>query len=316
MESYNMAQWAIFFYIYCLFGWIWESCYVSIMTRKIVNRGFLHGPWIPLYGTGSIMALFLTLPIRDSIVKIYFAGLLGATALEYVTGWVMETIFKVKYWDYSNQKIQYKGYICLSSSLFWGLLAIGLVRYAHPPIERLVMQIPFIPSMIVAVILTVLFITDTIVSAKEALDFRKVLVTMERIREELEQAQKQLEERVVESREQFAAKVGESKKQFATRVGETREQLVGRIDEGREQITNRVEEGRVQLALGRMELDAQLEQRIKNLRSRRSVQLNVLHTWEEKLLRRHPSASFKGMETLFAEYKKWKETQESESKDE
>ena len=116
--QYTLQQWILYFYVYCFLGWIFESCYVSFRKKEWVNRGFLHGPFLPIYGSGAVMMLFVSEPFKDNLILTYFAGVLGATLLELVTGAVMEDLLKVRYWDYSNQKFNYKGYICLSSSGF------------------------------------------------------------------------------------------------------------------------------------------------------------------------------------------------------
>ena len=124
MYTYTWYQWLAFFYVYCFLGWIFESTYVSLKQKRLVNRGFLRLPMLPLYGSGAVMMLWVSLPVRDSLPLVYISGFIAATALEYVTGAVMERLFKVRYWDYSSQPFQLHGYICLSSSIAWGFLTI------------------------------------------------------------------------------------------------------------------------------------------------------------------------------------------------
>ena len=139
MYTYSWYHWITFFFLYSFFGWIFESTYVSILKRRFVNRGFLRLPLLPLYGTGAVMMLWLSLPVKDSVVLVYLAGVVGATALEYVTGYVMEKLFKMKYWDYSNQPFNLHGYICLSSSVAWGFLTIFLTEVIHRPVAEFVL---------------------------------------------------------------------------------------------------------------------------------------------------------------------------------
>lgn len=95
MYVYSLGQWLLFFFLYCFLGWVWESCYVSAKRRQWVNRGFLHGPMLPIYGTGAVIILLATIPVRDSLWLVFLLGMLAATALEYVTGAAMEALFKV-----------------------------------------------------------------------------------------------------------------------------------------------------------------------------------------------------------------------------
>ncbi len=209
MYSYTMAQWLFFFYFYCFFGWCFESAYVSLKNRHPVNRGFMRGPFLPLYGSGAIMMLIVSMPFQHNLVLTYFAGCIGATALEYVTGVVMEALFKVRYWDYSNQKFHFQGYICLSSTLAWGGLTILMTRVVHKPVGQLVLVIPESILSVVTFVLTVYIVADFTLSFKTAIDLRDILVKMEAAREELERVQKRLDVIIAVSNEEWETKVRE-----------------------------------------------------------------------------------------------------------
>ena len=124
MLGYTWIQWLFFFFFYSFFGWCFESTYVSLHEKRFVNRGFIRGPFLPLYGTGALMMLIVSMPFQDNLILTYVAGCVGATVLEYITGVLMETLFKVRYWDYSDKKFNINGYICLGSSIAWGFLTI------------------------------------------------------------------------------------------------------------------------------------------------------------------------------------------------
>ena len=133
MHVYTTGQWVLLFFFYCFCGWVWESCYVSICQRRWVNRGFLNGPLLPIYGFGAIIILFATLPVEDNLYLVWLFGMLAATALEYVTGAAMEALFKVRYWDYSKHRFQLNGHICLSSSIAWGFFSIFWYAFSTRP---------------------------------------------------------------------------------------------------------------------------------------------------------------------------------------
>ena len=193
MYSYSMIQWFFFFYFYCFVGWCIESTYVSIRTKKLTNRGFMRGPFLPLYGSGAIMMLVVSMPFQDNIFMVYVAGCIGATVLEYVTGVTMEALFKVRYWDYSKNKFNFQGHICLGTSLAWGFLTILMTEVVHVPVERLVFSIPSTVLNVVTGILTVYIAADFALSFKAAIDLRDVLVKMERVKEEMVRIQKRLD---------------------------------------------------------------------------------------------------------------------------
>ena len=96
MYQYTWYQWLFIFYLYCFLGWIFESSYVSLKERRPVNRGFLRLPLLPLYGTGAVMMLWVSLPLREHLLLVFLAGMTASTALEYITGWCMEQLFRVR----------------------------------------------------------------------------------------------------------------------------------------------------------------------------------------------------------------------------
>ncbi len=193
MYQYSIIEWLVFFYLYCFFGWIFESTFVSLKSRKFVNRGFMRGPFLPIYGSGAIMMLVVSMPFQDNIFLTYIAGCIGATALELVTGELMEALFKVRYWDYSNQKFNYKGHICLSSTVAWGFLTILMTEFLHKGVERIIFILP--PAAVTALTVATSFyiVVDFTLSFKAAMDLRDVLMGLEKAKEEMERIQKRLD---------------------------------------------------------------------------------------------------------------------------
>lgn len=183
--QYTLQQWLLYFYVYCFLGWIFESCYVSLRKRQWVNRGFLHGPFLPIYGSGAVMMLFVSAPFKENLILTYFAGVVGATLLELVTGAAMEALLKVRYWDYSNQKFNYKGYICLSSSIAWGFLTILMNEVFHPAILHVLEVVPKMTDEIFVWVTSAGLAIDLCISVRDAIDLRNILVGMENVRKEV-----------------------------------------------------------------------------------------------------------------------------------
>lgn len=209
MYSYTPLQWIFFFFLYCFIGWIWESCFVSVKEKRWVNRGFLHLPLLPLYGSGAVIMLFASLPFRNSLILTYLSGVVGATLLELAVGLAMEAIFKVKYWDYSDQRWNYKGVICLKSSLFWGVLTLFLTEVAQKPLEQLVLGMPFWLLAVADGVIGAAFIYDTVISVKAALDLAKVLSSLEKAKAELEDQLREACEQLGEKMDDAAQALGE-----------------------------------------------------------------------------------------------------------
>ena len=237
MYEYSWYQWLTFFFIYCFFGWIFESTYVSLKKRQFVNRGFLRLPLLPLYGTGAVMMLWVSLPVKDNLFLVYVSGVVAATVLEYVTGWGMERLFKMKYWDYSNQRFNVKGYICLSSSIAWGFLTILLTEVIHRPIERYVLGLPLMVDQVCVIVVSLLFAADTAESVKAALDLAKVLDAMTNMRAELDDIQVQMAllkaetvQRMEEAREEASQKLGQVRSEAASRTSALKEGAAERLN--------------------------------------------------------------------------------------
>ena len=176
MHIYTLHKWLLLFYLYCFIGWIWESCYVSLKKHKWINRGFLKGPLLPIYGSGAIVVLISTLTVENNLILVFFIGVISATILEYITGVAMEKLFHVRYWDYSKEPFNINGHICLISSLAWGVFSVLLVRFVNPNIARLVIIIPNGISEVISYIITVFITIDAVQSFNEAMDLKNILI--------------------------------------------------------------------------------------------------------------------------------------------
>ncbi|WP_367926022.1 putative ABC transporter permease [uncultured Ruthenibacterium sp.] len=178
MTRYPLTQWFLFFFIYAFLGWVWESCLVSVQQHRWVNRGFLIGPFLPIYGFGALALLAFTLPVQTNPAMVFLFGMLGATVLEYVTGYGMEKLFHVKYWDYSRFRWNLNGYICLAASLCWGVFSLLLVNFLHPAVAHLVGQLPMWSISVLVAFLVAGITVDFLLSLRQARDVRTLLVNL------------------------------------------------------------------------------------------------------------------------------------------
>lgn len=236
MYHYTFIQWLFFFYFYCFFGWVFESTYVSVKSRKFVNRGFMRGPFLPIYGSGAIMMLVVSMPFQDNLILTYLAGCVGATVLEFVTGTVMEALFKVRYWDYSNQKFNYKGHICLGSTLAWGFLTIFMTEFLHRGVEKLVFSIPDLIITILTIALTIVILVDFTLSFKAALDLRDVLIGLDKAKAEMERIQKRLDVIVAVASDELETRRQERKLERSIYMDELMDDIEERFNSIKERI--------------------------------------------------------------------------------
>ena len=265
MHIYSAGQWVLLFFFYCFCGWVWESCYVSLCQRHWVNRGFLRGPLLPIYGSGAIIILFVTLPVAGNLWLVWLFGMLAATALEYVTGAAMEALFKVRYWDYSKQKFNLNGHICLSSSIAWGFFSILLVKFIHPPIARLLADVPAWLVDPLALALTVVFTVDVVQSVQAALDLREVLSRLTEENEELR--------RLAKRAEVAAAFAEDDLRRFREKTELEKRLLQSRMEAELEEQRQAREERR----------DRRQERLEDSLRRRTEVKLDILDTISDAL---------------------------------
>jgi len=181
-----------YFIIYSFLGWIMESVVRSVIERKLINTGFLIGPFCPIYGIGAcIMFLFLS-GLKDHIVLLFIVSLLAMSIWEYLVGVLLEKLFNTKYWDYSDHKFNIQGRVCLTNSICWGVIGILFVHYIHPFMQQIIGNIDATVLHYMISIVTIVFITDTIVSIIKVKNIKGTLDSIEKINKEIKEKLKEI----------------------------------------------------------------------------------------------------------------------------
>ncbi len=134
----NLFNLATYFILYSFLGWIMESIFRSICEKRLINTGFLRGPFCPIYGIGSIIMFVFLQNIANYPVLLFFISMIILTAWEYIVGILLEKLFDTKYWDYSDHKFNFQGRICLTNSIYWGILGVLFIKYIHPFVQSIV----------------------------------------------------------------------------------------------------------------------------------------------------------------------------------
>ena len=131
--------WILFlvFTVYSFLGWLTESIFCSVPAGKFINRGFLNGPFCPVYGVGGVAVVSILTPFRENLIALYLAGVVVTSLIEYLTGFALEKIFHTKYWDYSTHRFNLRGRVCLENSLLFGVMCVVGMLYIHPALMRL-----------------------------------------------------------------------------------------------------------------------------------------------------------------------------------
>lgn len=156
-DLYHIIQW---FLIYSMLGWLVESIYMSICNKKLTNRGFMRGPMCPIYGVGALTVYFLLQPVCHNIYLLYFMGCLIPTLLEFATAKLMICIFGEVWWDYSDKPFNYKGILCLESTIAWGFYTLGLFSFLHKGVEFIVSKYSYSTGIWMSSILLLVFAVD------------------------------------------------------------------------------------------------------------------------------------------------------------
>ena len=230
ISLYYIISW---FFIYSFLGWAWESAYVSIKNKKLVNRGFINGPLCTIYGAGAVTIYLLLRPFEKNLALLYLGGVITATALEYVTGWIMETVFHTRWWDYSNKKFNLHGYISLASSLLWGAFSILLLKLLQPFVSWITSLYPQSIGEVILAVVSVLYGIDFGISAYTAFGLSKTFGKVEDMLEELISYMEN--SRLYETREEIREKLegirGSIKqRELLERLSARREEFIGRFE--------------------------------------------------------------------------------------
>lgn len=317
MKVYTLSQWLLFFFLYSFFGWIWESGYVSVRKHRWVNRGFMHGPMLPLYGSGAVSVLIITLPVRENLPLVFIMGMIGATLLEFFTGMIMESLFHVRYWDYSHLKFNIKGYICPVASLCWGVFSIMMVKVVHIPIEEVILKIPMTIADGLAFVLTVVAAVDFTQSFNEAMDMKKMLAQLDETKVQIQK----LQERIRETSEEMSEKLRTAAEEMPGRLRTAAGEMPGRLRMAAGEMPEKIRSaaatagempGRVRTVAGdvpeklRMELAELKENAAKELQKILS-RSDETHAGAMKQLRRNPTAASSRFKDVLEELKKYTE---------
>lgn len=164
--EYNIVTYFLLFMIYSVAGWIMEVTCKSFEAKKFINRGFMIGPYCPIYGWGAIFITILLKRYISDWIVLFFMSMITCGILEYLTSYVMEKLFHARWWDYSRRKYNINGRICLETLVPFGLLGLTIMYITNPIILNALQSIPDNILNVIAIVLFVIFIIDGIVSLK------------------------------------------------------------------------------------------------------------------------------------------------------
>ncbi|MCR5420212.1 MAG: putative ABC transporter permease [Lachnospiraceae bacterium] len=180
---YYLISYMIFFSV---LGWIWESFYVSITEHRVINRGYVSGPVCTIYGVGGVFMTVILQPFKSNYIITFLFAIVFTTTLEYITAVVMETLFHTSWWDYTAERFNYKGRICLKSSLAWGFASLLLFNVLLPIADHIISLYSEKNGRIMIIVIGIVYVVDFTTSTIAAMDVAKRIEKLDMLLDEFE----------------------------------------------------------------------------------------------------------------------------------
>jgi predicted membrane protein len=244
----------LLFMIYAILGWCMEVTCKLIQYKRFINRGFLIGPYCPIYGYGAILITFLLKKYTNDPIALFFMAIIICGTLEYLTSYFMEKIFKARWWDYSQKKFNINGRVCLNTIIPFGLLGLFIMYVSNP---FFISKIEMLPQMWLSILfwaLLAIYIVDNIVSGiviryvkKTEKIVGKDLDNTEEITKKVKevlQSKSALHRRLLNaypSLETVKIKIKAKKEKIKEKVEEQKEELASKVEEQKEELENKIE---------------------------------------------------------------------------
>lgn len=249
-----------YFFVYSFLGWCAEVVYQAVEKGLVVNRGFLNGPICPIYGIG-VLTVFRVLEAagtgslyRQNALMIFAFGVVLASCIELVGGWTLGKLFHARWWDYSNQPLNFHGYICLKFSIIWGLCILLTVRGVNPLITKALGLMPRHLGWALLIIMSAAFIADVIISVLVVTGFNRQMEEIDEIRSRMRTVSDDLSKRIGENALETAQRMEGVKLQAALAKAEVRDQaddFVGAYEERKRKLLSRLRSTR-HFGMGRL----------------------------------------------------------------
>lgn len=170
----NIWHSIIYFFIYSFAGWLWETIYCSSKERRFVYRGFLFGPYCPIYGFGVLILLDVLSPLKSDPFLLFINSIVFMSVLEYATSYILEKLFHQRWWDYSSEPYNVHGRIALKSSLFWGVMCLVVIYLAQPAVVLLAHWAVSL-SIFIPIGIAVIMLYDAIYTTTRLAGFNKLI---------------------------------------------------------------------------------------------------------------------------------------------
>lgn len=238
------------FFIYAFLGWCTEVSYAALVTGKFVNRGFLNGPVCPVYGFGVVIVLTCLSPLENNLLFLFAGSVVLTSALEWLTGFVLEKLFHQRWWDYSDEPFNLNGYVCLRFSVAWGFACMFVVKLLHPTVLLFIRIIPKPVGIALLVVLGAVMAVDLTATVSAIVKLNRRLEQIDELAAKIKEASNEfgenLADRVLDAAERGAG-WKEDIDELAFRLAERRAELADEIEEWEQRREERTAQVRGQL---------------------------------------------------------------------
>lgn len=276
-----------YFFIYAVLGWCAEVCYAALRTGHFVNRGFLNGPVCPIYGVGVVVVIVLLTPVRENVFLLFVCSVLLTSALEWLTGFVLEKLFHQKWWDYSEMPYNLNGYICPMFSVLWGIACLLVMDVIHPMVATLVENIPHLVGMVLLGVFGVVLIADLAATVAAMVGLNRQLRQLEELAGKIRSASNELGENLSAGVLTITEKSAEVREDLTERGAE----LTERLTDLREDLSDRKAVRDQEQAQRRQAREAALKRREAALAELKAANEELLSTYrfgQRRLLKAFP----------------------------
>lgn len=228
---YEMAW---IFVIYAFIGWCTEVAYAATEKGVFINRGFLNGPYCPIYGCGVLIVVAVLTPLKNNLLILFAGSFLLTSTLEFLTGFLLEKIFKNKWWDYSDKPFNIKGYVCLKFSILWGLACSFIMLVLHPVIYGFIKMIPHKLGVLFLAVFISCYTIDLFVTVSTINKFNRRMKLLNDIAADLKVISNEIGENVYENVMEILErkeKIRQNQKEFSEKYKKEQDELMARYKE-------------------------------------------------------------------------------------
>lgn len=244
---------ALFFFLYSIIGWVLEVVYCAAGTGKYHNRGMLAGTYCPIYGFGALLLITFLEQFKGNDLAIFIGSMALCSSLELVGGYLLEKLFRTRWWDYSDHPFNIGGYICLKMSLLWGVAGLVMMKSVHPILSDFVGWLSPFAVVLAAVVIGIIMLSDTIYTVAGILKLNREFVVLEKMHADLltvsTDVSNDLSKKAIEADHQFQdlkKKADERYKMRIHQLGRSQQRLLKAFPrlkpKGHENILKRIKE--------------------------------------------------------------------------